>query len=113
MSLGPLDTLAVLHCRLWDFVHHVQTWQEYGCQRLAGIPKDVLAAEHPPIHPRAIASDGPPPPPHPPPAHRGGTQISPRTIGGARVTIGSRPGWRIVIRAPRRTSAAGTTPRHG
>jgi hypothetical protein len=113
MSLGPLDTLAVLHCRLWDFVHHVKTWEEYGCQRLAGIPKEALAAEHPPIHPHAVASDGPPPPPHPRPAHRTGAQINPHSIHGPRVVIGSRPGWRAVIRARRGTSAAGTTPRHG
>lgn len=113
MSLGPLDTLAVLHCRLWDFIHHVPIWSEYGCQRLAGIPKEVLAAMHPPIHPHTAVGDGPPPPPQPRPVRHVGTQINPRAIHGQRVIIGSRPGWRIVIRATRGTSAAGTPPRHG
>ncbi len=113
MSLGPLDTLAVLHCRLWDFIHRVPIWSEYGCQRLAGIPKEVLAAMHPPIHPRTAVSDGPPPLPQPRPARHVGTQISPHAIHGQRVIIGSRPGWRVVIRATRGTSAAGTPPRHG
>ena len=113
MSLGPLDTLAVLHCRLRDFIHHVAIWSEYGCQRLAGIPKEVLAAMHPPIHPRTAVSDGPPPPPQPRPVRRVGTQINPRAIHGQRVIIGSRPGWRVVIRATPGTSSAGTPPRHG
>jgi polysaccharide deacetylase len=113
MSLGPLDTLAVLHCRLWDFIHHVPIWSEYGCQRRAGISKEVLAALHPPIHPHTAVSDGPPPPPRPRPVRRGGVRIDPRAIRGQRVIIGSRPGWRVVIRATPGTSAAGTTPRHG
>jgi hypothetical protein len=112
MSMGPLDTLAVLHCRLWDFVHHVTMWEEYGCQRLA-LPKEALAAEHPPIHPHPATSGGPPPPPQPRPARRAGAEINPHNIHGQRVIIGSRPGWRAVIRARRGTSAAGTTPRHG
>ncbi len=112
MSLGPLDTLAVLHCRLWDFAHRVPIWEEYGCQRLAGTPQETLAAMHPPIHPRAAASYGPPPPPRPHVARRLGARIDPRSIRGPRVVIGSRPGWRVVIRRAR-GSSAGTPPRHG
>jgi hypothetical protein len=112
MSLGPQDTLAVLHCRLWDFVHHIPIWQEYGCQRLAGSPTEILATTHPPIHPRAAASYGPPPPPRPHHPRRPGSRFDPRAIRGRRVVIGSRPGWRIVIRGTR-GSSAGTPPRHG
>lgn len=112
MSLGPLDTLAVLHCRLWDFVHHVPIWAEYGCQRLAGIPKEVLAAMHPPIHPRAAATAGPPPPPRPQAVRRVGAQIGARAIRVRHVIIGLRPEWRVVIRA-RRGWSAGKPPRRG
>jgi polysaccharide deacetylase len=112
MSLGPADTLAVLHCRLWDFVHHIPIWQEYGCQRLAGSPAEILATTHPPIHPRASASYGPPPPPRPHRPRRPGSRIDPHAIRGRRVVIGSRPGWRVVIRGTRRSSA-GTPPRSG
>jgi len=112
MSLGPEDTLAVLHCRLWDFVHRVKVWHEYGCQRLAGTPAELLAVTHPPIHPRAAASYGPPPPPRPHVARRFGARINPRAIRGARVVLGSRPGWRVVIRGTR-GSSAGTPPPPG
>jgi hypothetical protein len=113
MSIGPLDTLPVLHCRLMDYLRHVAIWKEYGCQRLAGLPPSTLAVIHAPIHPPTAVSTGPPPPPKPRPVHRLGAQINPRAIHGQRVIIGSRPGWRVVIRATRRTSSAGTTPPHG
>jgi hypothetical protein len=109
MSIGPQDSLAVLHCRLMNYVHRVPIWKEYACQRLAGIAPSVLAATRPPIHPRTAVSAGPPPPPH---AARPGASIDVRSIRGPRVVIGSRPGWRVVIRATRRSSA-GTPPRHG
>jgi hypothetical protein len=112
MSLGPLDTLAVLHCRLWDFVHHVQMWEEYGCQRLAGTPEELMAVTHPPIHPRTAVSSGPPPPPRPHVRHHHGARLSPRAIRGARVVLGTRPGWRVVIRGTR-GSPAGRPRRHG
>jgi hypothetical protein len=113
MSIGPLDTLPVLHCRLLDYLRHVAIWKEYGCQRLAGLPPSTLAVIHAPIHPRRAVSDGPPPPPQPRPVHRLGAQINPRAIHGRRVIIGSRPGWRVVIRATPGTSSAGTPPQHG
>ncbi len=112
ISLGPLDTLAVLHCRLWDFVHRVPIWEEYGCQRLAGTPQELLAVTHPPIHPRTAVSPGPPPPPRPHAAHHPGMLISPHAIRGPRVVLGSRPGWRVVIRGTR-GSPAGRPRRHG
>ncbi len=112
ITIGPQDSLAVLQCRLWDYVHHVKIWAEYGCQRLAGVPKSVLAAMHPPIHPEAAASSGPPPPPQPQVVHRLGARIDARSIRGANVVIGSRPGWRIVIRGTPGASA-GTPRRHG
>jgi hypothetical protein len=113
MSIGPLDTLPVLHCRLMDYLHHVAIWKEYGCQRLVGLPPSTLAVIHAPIHPRTAVSTGPPPPPRLRPVHRLGAQINPRAIHGQRVIIGSRPGWRVVIRAAPGTSSAGTPPRHG
>jgi hypothetical protein len=90
MSIGPLDTLAVLHCRLMDYLHHVPIWKEYGCQRLAGLPPSTLAVIHAPIHPHSAASYGPPPPPRPRRVARLGPQISPRAIRGRRVVIGPR-----------------------
>jgi hypothetical protein len=112
MSIGPQDSLAVLHCRLMDYLHHVAIWREYACQRLAGIAPSVLAATRAPIHPRTAVGDGPPPPPQPHPGHRVAAQISPRAIRGPRVVIGSRPGWRVAIRATPAPSA-GRSPRHG
>jgi hypothetical protein len=38
MSIRPVDTLAVLYCRLSDYIHHVPIWAEYACQQLAGSP---------------------------------------------------------------------------
>jgi Polysaccharide deacetylase len=113
MSIGPLDTLPVLHCRLMDYLRHVAIWKEYGCQRLAGFPPSTLAVIHAPIHPHTAVTTGPPPPPKLRPVHRPGAQINPRAIHGQRVIIGSRPGWRVVIRATRGTSSAGTPPQHG
>jgi hypothetical protein len=113
MSIGPLDTLSVLHCRLMDYLRHVAIWREYGCQRLVGLPPSTLAVIRAPIHPRTAVSTGPPPPPRLRPVHRLGAQINPRAIHGQRVIIGSRPGWRVVIRATPGTSSAGTPPQHG
>jgi Polysaccharide deacetylase len=112
ISLGPQDSLAVLRCRLWDYVRHVPIWEEYGCQRLAGVPKAVLAAMHPPIHPKGAGPPGPPPPPQPRVARHPGAPVAPRAIRGARVVIGSRPGWRTVIRGTPAASA-GTPRQHG
>jgi hypothetical protein len=112
MSIGPEDSLAVLHCRLMDYLHHVAIWKEYSCQRLAGIAPSVLAATRAPIHPRTAVSDGPPPPPQPHPGQRMAAQISAHAIRGPRVVIGSRPGWRVAIRATRAPSA-GRPPRRG
>jgi hypothetical protein len=102
----------VLHCRLMDYLHHVAIWKEYACQRLAGIAPSVLAATRAPIHPRTAVSDGPPPPPHPDTGQRMAAQISAHAIRGPRVVIGSRPGWRVAIRATRAPSA-GRPPRRG
>jgi hypothetical protein len=112
MSIGPQDSLAVLHCRLMDYLHHVAIWKEYACQRLAGIAPSVLAATRAPIHPRTAVSDGPPPPPQPHTVNRVPAQISARAIRGPRVLIGSRPGWRVAIRATPAPSA-GRPPRRG
>lgn len=84
MSIGPEDTLAVLHCRLMDYLHNVPIWQEYSCQRLAGIAPSVLAATRPPIHPHKAASLGPPPPPRPSPVHHRIVHINMRAIRGQR-----------------------------
>lgn len=112
MSIGPEDSLAVLHCRLMDYLDHVAIWKEYACQRLAGIAPSVLAATRAPIHPRTAVSDGPPPPPQLQTVHRVAAQISARAIRGPRVVIGSRPGWRVAIRATPARSA-GRSRRHG
>jgi hypothetical protein len=94
MSIGPLDTLAVLHCRLMDYLHHVPIWKEYGCQRLAGLPPSTLAVIHAPIHPHAAASYGPPPPPPPRPRRlaRLGLRIGAPAIRRLRDVIGPRLG---------------------
>ena len=82
MSIGPEDSLAVLHCRLMDYVHNVHIWREYACQRLAGIAPSVQAATRPPIHPHAAVSDGPPPPPKPRIVRRRTVHINMRAIRG-------------------------------
>jgi hypothetical protein len=110
MSLRPIDSLPVLYCRLSDLVRRVVMWKEYHCQQLAGLPAGLRATMYPPIHPHGAVRAGPPPPSRPRPA---GVQINAHLSHGRRVVIGSRPGWRAVIRAGRGTSAAGTTPRPG
>jgi hypothetical protein len=92
MSIGPLDTLAVLHCRLMDYLHHVPIWREYGCQRLAGLPPSTAAVMRAPIHPRTAVRYGPPPPPARRLVVRVGPRIGPGGIRGPWVVIGSRPG---------------------
>jgi len=110
LGMGPRDTLAVLHCRLMDYVLGRRWQDEYGCLRLAGTRTALI--EHPPIHPRTVTTAGPPPPPRPQVVRRLGAQIDARAIRGPRVIIGSRPGWRVVIRA-RRESSAGRPPQRG
>jgi Polysaccharide deacetylase len=43
MSMGPLETLPALHCRLLDWVRHAPIWVEYHCLKLTGpasVPQD-------------------------------------------------------------------------
>lgn len=101
MSIGPEDSLAVLHCRLLDYLRNVPIWQEYSCQRLAGIAPSVLAATRPPIHPHTAVSGGPPPPPRP---RTVPVRINPRALRRPYVVTGPQPGQRVVIRAARGTS---------
>jgi hypothetical protein len=101
ISIGPEDSLAVLHCRLLDYLRNVPIWQEYSCQRLAGIAPSVLAATRPPIHPHTAVSGGPPPPPRP---RTVPVRINPRALRRPYVVTGPQPGQRVVIRAARGTS---------
>jgi len=110
LGMGPRDTLAVLHCRLLDYVNRTRPQDEYHCLDLAPIPLATLISLHPPIHPRAAASYGPPPPPQPHVARRFEARINARAIRGARVVLGSRPGWQVVIRGTRGSSAGKPPP---
>ena len=42
MSLGPEDTLRVLHCRLFDFVHRIPI----GAERRCSSPRGGRARRH-------------------------------------------------------------------
>jgi len=63
MTMGPQDILPALHCRLYDYIHRLPAWMEYGCLHL--VPdKVVTSTAHPAVHPLKYTGDGPPPPPH-------------------------------------------------